>query len=60
MILHAVGTVAITAVLLLITLQHVNAHPMDILQFTSEHLERARGFHASGPPQPHWKYFWFD
>jgi hypothetical protein len=41
--------------------QHVNAHPMDILQFTPEHLERTRGFHASGAlRQPHWKYFWFD
>ena len=41
--------------------QHVNAHPMDILQYTPEHLERTRGFHASGPlRQPHWKYFWFD
>lgn len=41
--------------------QHVNAHPMDILQYTPEHLERTRGFHASGSlRQPHWKYFWFD
>jgi hypothetical protein len=41
--------------------QQVTAHPMDILQYTPEHLERTRGYYGSqAAPQPHWKYFWFD
>ena len=41
--------------------QQATAHPMDILQYTPEHLERTRGYYGSqAAPQPHWKYFWFD
>lgn len=41
--------------------QQATAHPMDILRYTAEHLERTRGYYASqAAPQQHWKYFWFD
>jgi hypothetical protein len=41
--------------------QTATSHAMDILEYTPEHLERTRGFHASHAlPQAHWKYFWFD
>jgi hypothetical protein len=41
--------------------QVMTSHAMDILQFTPERLERARGYYAvRAASHPHWKCFWFD
>jgi hypothetical protein len=41
--------------------QQFTSHPMDLLQYPLERLNRARGHYASGDAaHPHWKYFWFD
>ena len=41
--------------------QQATGHPMDILQYAPEYLQRTRGYYGSqAAPQPHWKYFWFD
>lgn len=41
--------------------QVFTSHAMDLLQYSPERLQRARGYfavHDTG--HPHWKYFWFD
>jgi hypothetical protein len=41
--------------------QVVTSHAMDLLQYTPERLDRARGYFAvHSAPYAHWKYFWFD
>ncbi len=41
--------------------QTATSHALDLLQFTPERLERARGYYAvHDVPHTHWKYFWFD
>lgn len=41
--------------------QTATSHAMDLLQFTPETLERARGYYTvQDVPHTHWKYFWFD
>ena len=41
--------------------QVATSHLMDLLEFSPERLERARGYYAVHPARHlHWKYFWFD
>ena len=41
--------------------QTATSHAMDILQFTPERLERARGYYAvHDVPGTRWKYYWFE
>ena len=41
--------------------QNFTSHPMDLLQYPLERLNRARGYYASGnAAHPHGKYFWID
>ena len=41
--------------------QVVTSHAMDLLQYTPERLDRARGYFAvHSTAYAHWKYFWFD
>lgn len=41
--------------------QTATSHAMDLLEYTPETLERARGYYAvHNAPQSNWKYFWFD
>jgi hypothetical protein len=41
--------------------QTATSHAMDLLEFTPERLERARGYYAvHDAPHARWKYFWFD
>lgn len=41
--------------------QQFTSHPMDLLQYPLERLNRARGYYAvRDAAHPHWKYFWFD
>ncbi len=41
--------------------QVATSHAMDLLQYSPERLERARGYFAvHQTPHAHWKYFWFD
>ncbi|HYJ86760.1 MAG TPA: hypothetical protein VEW46_11935 [Pyrinomonadaceae bacterium] len=41
--------------------QTATSHAMDILQYTPQTLERARGYYAMHDvPHTRWKYFWFD
>lgn len=41
--------------------QTATSHALDLLQFTPERLERARGYYAVyDVPHTQWKYFWFD
>jgi len=37
------------------------SHAMDLLEFSPDRLQRARGYFAKrDTAHPHWKYFWFD
>jgi hypothetical protein len=50
MIRHALAAATITA-----------SHAMDLLQYSPERLDRARGYFAvHSAAFAHWKYFWFD
>ena len=41
--------------------QTATSHALDLLEFTPERLERARGYYAGHDvPHTHWRYFWFD
>ncbi len=41
--------------------QTATSHALDLLQYTPERLELARGYYAvHDVPHTHWKYFWFD
>lgn len=41
--------------------QTATSHAMDLLEYTPERLERARGYYAvHDVPHTRWKYFWFD
>ena len=41
--------------------QTMTGHAMDILEFTPDRLERARGYYAvHDVPRTRWRYFWFD
>lgn len=41
--------------------QTATSHALDLLEFTPDRLELARGYFAvHDVPHTHWKYFWFD